>query len=62
MSSSKKLIALPCPELEPELREFIDDVLVPMLVRDALKELAPEIPLASVSAEVRESPRSQDDE
>jgi|HubBroStandDraft_6_1064221.scaffolds.fasta_scaffold190033_4 hypothetical protein len=62
MSSSKKLVALPYPELEPELREFIDEVLVPMLVSDALKDISAENQLAPPFSVVRESPRSQDDE
>jgi hypothetical protein len=62
MSSSKKLVALPCPELEPELRVFIDEVLLPMLVRDALNDMSAENQLAPPLSVVRKSPRSQDDE
>lgn len=61
MPSRTELVTIHATPIEPELKEFLDEVLVPMLVSDALKELAPEIPLASVSAEVRESPRSQED-
>lgn len=60
MLNSKKLAALQRAEIEPELREFIDDVLVPMLVRDALREIQEEKRLASTLTPVAESPRSQD--
>jgi hypothetical protein len=58
MSVSKKSAALSCVPIEPELREFIDDVLVPMLVRDALRQIAEENRLASTQAVVAQSPRN----
>ena len=45
--------------IEPNLKEFIDEVLVPMLVRDALREIREENRVASALASVAESPRSQ---
>ena len=36
----------PAPAIEPDLKKFIDEVLVPMLVRDALREVAGEIYVA----------------
>ena len=53
--TKQKLMSPPCPHIDPDLKEFLDEVLVPMLVRDALKERSSEIRLASVSEEVRES-------
>jgi hypothetical protein len=44
--------------IDPELKEFIDTLLVPMLVRDALCELANENRLASGERAVAKSPRS----
>ena len=43
--------------IEPELKQFIDDCLVPMLVRDALKDLAAKDtePLALMRASVAHS-------
>lgn len=48
------------PAIEPELREFIDEVLVPMLVRDALKEIrGSESELAQIVSPVAQSARTQ---
>lgn len=58
MTASKKLVRFPSAEIEPELREFVDEVLVPILVRDALRDLAEEIRLASAGLAVANSPRS----
>jgi hypothetical protein len=60
MPTIKKLAVLPRPEIEAELREFIDDVLVPMLVADALREIQEENRLAPALAAVAQSPRSQE--
>ena len=48
----------PAPNIEPELKEFIDTLLVPMLVRDALHDLAKENRLASAETSVAKYPRS----
>ena len=48
------------PKIEPDLKEFIDEVLVPMLVRDALREIQQENRLASTLDAVAQSPRSQE--
>jgi hypothetical protein len=60
MPARTKLATIPLSAIEPELKEFIDDVLVPMLVRDAVRELSAEIQLAHACASDRESARSQD--
>jgi hypothetical protein len=46
--------------IEPELREFIDEVLVPMLVRDALREICDENRVAPGRPVVAESHCSQE--
>lgn len=43
------------PTLTPELREFIDGCLVPILVRDALAELAREKSIAEIPRSARHS-------
>jgi hypothetical protein len=58
MSSPKKVGAFPFPPVEPELREFIDELLVPMLVQAALLDIAEENRLASPALAVANSPRS----
>jgi hypothetical protein len=58
MSTSKKLVVLSRPAIEPELCEFIDEVLVPTLVREALRDLAGENSLAPVVPFVANFPRS----
>lgn len=57
MASATKLATFAAPAIEPDLREFIDTCLVPMLVRDALKDLAAKDtePLALVRASVAHS-------
>lgn len=60
MFTNKKLASIPGSEIEPELREFIDEVLMPMLVRDALREIAEENRLAPALIAVAQSPRSQE--
>jgi len=57
MLPQKKPVALQRCEIEPELREFIDTVLVPMLVRDALRELSSENNLAPSRANEAKFPR-----
>lgn len=47
------------PSIEPDLREFIDEVLVPMLVRDALKDIRTETELAPAVSPAAQSPRTQ---
>jgi len=46
MARGAKVVKFPGPAIEPDLKEFIDECLVPMLVRDALKDAANEIHLA----------------
>jgi len=46
------------PRIDPDLKEFIDTLLVPMLVREALCHLANENRLASIQCAVAKSPRS----
>jgi hypothetical protein len=58
MSSQKNVGAFPSPAIEPELREFIDELLVPMLVQAALRDIAEENRLASTAPAVANSPRS----
>lgn len=60
MPAQEKFVAFPRPEIEPELREFIDTVLVPILVRDALRELSSENHLASARAIDGKFPRIMD--
>lgn len=48
MAALPKLAMMPGPAIDPELKEFIDECLVPMLVRDALAELRNEIHIAPV--------------
>ena len=45
MASTSKLVKV-APAMEPELKAFIDEVLVAILVRDALNDLAAEKILA----------------
>lgn len=45
MASASKLVKM-APAIELELKAFIDEVLVPMLVRDALNDLAAQKSLA----------------
>jgi hypothetical protein len=56
----KKLVTLPYPEIDSNVRDFVDEVLVPMLVRDALRELSDEIHLAPALSVVAKSPRRQE--
>jgi hypothetical protein len=42
MTSTSKPTTIPGPTIEPELREFIDKCLVPILVREALTEFQQE--------------------
>jgi hypothetical protein len=44
------------PAIDPDLKAFIDDLLVPMLVRDALKDIATENFLAPERSLMANSP------
>jgi hypothetical protein len=55
MASAAKLVEMK-PVIEPELKEFLDSVLIPMLVRDALSDLAKEKTLALERNVVAHSP------
>jgi hypothetical protein len=41
MASATKLIKMR-PAIEPELKQFLDECLIPMLVRDGLRDLSTE--------------------
>jgi hypothetical protein len=58
MHIPKKLVTLPNPSLESELREFIDEVLVPILVREAVRDLLEENRLACTGSTVAKFARS----
>jgi hypothetical protein len=57
---SLKSVVLPCPSIDSELREFLDDVLIPILVRDAVRELSSQNQLAPALLSVGKSPGSQE--
>ena len=57
MSSAAKVVSVRRSEIEPELKQFVDECLVPLLVGDALKELAAEKPLAPTRPRVIKSAR-----
>lgn len=44
--------------IEPELKQFLDECLIPMLVRDAVRDLAAEKQVAYGIHAVASSPRS----
>jgi hypothetical protein len=56
----KKLAVPSCPDIQPDFREFLDEILVPMLVRDALREISNEIDVAPALSIVGKSPRRQE--
>jgi hypothetical protein len=58
MAATRKPSTVPTAAIEPELREFIDTLLVPMLVGAALRDLAEENRLALPALAVAISPRS----
>lgn len=45
------------PAIEPELKQFLDECLVPLLVREALKELKAEKALAPARPKVLQTAR-----
>lgn len=55
MASAPKLVRMR-PEIDLDLKAFIDDLLVPMLVRDALKDIAAENVLAPEPSLMANSP------
>jgi hypothetical protein len=57
MASTSKLATIPRPVIEPELKEFIDKCLVPILVREALAEFQQENDIASGTRSVAQSRR-----
>jgi len=59
MARGAKIVKFPGPAIEPDLKEFIDECLVPMLVRDALKDAASEIQLARSDRVVRQCARRE---
>jgi hypothetical protein len=58
MASAAKLRIARCPAIEPELKQFLDECLIPMLVRDALRDLAAEKQVAPSIHAVASLPRS----
>jgi hypothetical protein len=55
MATATKLVKMPSPRIDPALKEFIDEILVPILVRDALKELLSENQIASLKPDDAQS-------
>jgi hypothetical protein len=55
MATAAKLVRMK-PVIEPELKAFLDEVLVPMLVADALRDVANENALALAPYPVAHSP------
>jgi hypothetical protein len=43
MATASKLATMPGRAIEPTLKEFIDEVLVPMLVREAMRAIQKKI-------------------
>jgi hypothetical protein len=58
VSSAFLNLRKPKPTIQPKLKAFIDELLVPMLVRDAMHDLKAENRLASTKLAVAKSPRS----
>lgn len=58
MASAAKVVSVHRLKIEPELKQFVDECLVPLLVGDALKELAAEKSLAPTRPRVIKSTRS----
>jgi hypothetical protein len=54
MAPASKLATIPGHAIEPTLKQFIDEVLVPMLVRDAVRDLQKKI-IAPVTIAVAQS-------
>ncbi|MGH9493532.1 MAG: hypothetical protein ACRD3B_00940 [Candidatus Sulfotelmatobacter sp.] len=59
MASAAKIVKLK-PAIEPELKDFIDEVLVPILVRGAMREIAGENPVAPRREDVAQSAPERD--
>ena len=55
MAAAAKIVRMPGPKIEPALKEFIDEILVPMLVRDALQKLSTENHIAKQAPVVAQS-------
>jgi hypothetical protein len=55
MSATNKVAPIRPPSISPDLKSFLDEVLVPMLVRDALKEMASENILSPAALRVVDS-------
>jgi hypothetical protein len=55
MATAPKLVRMPGPRIDADLKAFCDEVLVPMLVRDALEDIKRENQLASDRATVGNS-------
>lgn len=56
--SRKPVLPVPGHNIDSDVREFIDTVLVPMLVKDALRDLSPENLACTNSADATEFRRS----
>lgn len=57
MANTAKVVSVRRSEIEPELKQFVDECLVPLLIGDALKELAAEKSLAPTRPRVIKSAR-----
>ena len=55
MATASKVVSIVGPAIEPDLKEFIDEVLVPMLVRDAVQEIKNQIHIAPATMTVAQS-------
>jgi len=55
MSATSKIATIRPPSISPDLKSFLDEVLIPMLVRDALKEIAAENVLPPAAPRVVDS-------
>jgi hypothetical protein len=55
--ASRVQLAKLVPVIEPDLKQFIDEVLVPRLVRDAMADLGKKIHVAPVAKSIAQSAR-----
>jgi len=62
MASVTKFVRMtaPAPAIEPDLKKFIDEVLVPKLVRDARRDLSGEIHVACSPSNNAQSASKED--
>jgi hypothetical protein len=60
MASVSKIASVTSRVIEPSLQEFIDEVLVPMLVRDAVRDMRSQIHVAPRTVAVAQSESERD--